>query len=98
MSLGGDGIVSVISNATPKLMSQLCEKMFARDVEGARQIHYTLLPFMRAAFLESNPIPVKAALAMMGRIQNVLRLPLVPMADTHTAAVRAALVAAGAMR
>lgn len=98
MSLGGDGIVSVISNAAPKLMSQLCEKMLAGDVEGARQIHYTLLPLMRAAFLESNPIPVKAALAMMGRLQNVLRLPLVPLADTHTAAVRAALVAAGAMQ
>jgi 4-hydroxy-tetrahydrodipicolinate synthase len=98
MALGGDGIISVISNATPKLMSQLCERMFAGDVHGARQIHYTLLPFMRAAFVESNPMPVKAALAMMGRIQNVLRLPLVPLADTHTATIRAALTAAGALQ
>jgi 4-hydroxy-tetrahydrodipicolinate synthase len=98
MALGGDGIVSVISNATPKLMSQLCEKMLAGDVAGAREIHYTLLPFMRAAFVESNPMPVKAALAMMGRVQNVVRLPLVAMAGTHAAGLRSALVAAGALR
>ena len=73
MALGGDGIISVISNATPKLMSQLCERMFAGDVHGARQIHYTLLPFMRAAFVESNPMPVKAALAMPDRTNPALR-------------------------
>jgi dihydrodipicolinate synthase len=98
MSLGGDGIVSVISNAVPKLMSQLCEKMLAGDTAAAREIHFTLLPFMRAAFAESNPIPIKAALTMMGRIQNVLRLPLVPLADAHNAALRSALVAAGAIQ
>jgi 4-hydroxy-tetrahydrodipicolinate synthase len=53
---------------------------------------------MRAAFIESNPLPVKAGLAMMGRLQNHLRLPLVPMADAHTGAVRAALQTAGALR
>ena len=52
---------------------------------------------MRAAFIESNPLPVKAALSLMGRMQNVLRLPLVPMASTHAEAVRSALVHAGAM-
>jgi 4-hydroxy-tetrahydrodipicolinate synthase len=98
MALGGDGIISVISNATPRLMSQLCEKMLAGDVASAREIHFTLLPFMRAAFVESNPMPVKAALSMMGRIQNIVRLPLVPMADAHSTALRSALVAAGAMQ
>jgi 4-hydroxy-tetrahydrodipicolinate synthase len=98
MSLGGDGIVSVISNAVPKQMSQLCEKMLAGDVAAAREIHFTLLPFMRAVFAESNPIPIKAALAMMGRLQNVLRLPLVPLADAHHAALRSALTAAGAIQ
>lgn len=97
MAFGGDGIVSVISNATPKLMSQLCEKMRDGDVRAASEIHFKLLPWMRAAFVESNPLPVKAGLAMMGRIQNVLRLPLVPLADAHTAAVRAALTEAGAL-
>jgi 4-hydroxy-tetrahydrodipicolinate synthase len=52
---------------------------------------------MTAAFVESNPIPAKAALAMMGRMENVLRLPLVPLADAHAGAVRAALDAAGAL-
>lgn len=97
MALGGDGIVSVVSNATPRLMSQLCEKMRAGDLAAAREIHFRLLPWMRSAFVESNPLPVKAALAMMGRIKNVLRLPLVPMSDRHEAAVRAALKTAGAL-
>jgi len=97
MALGGDGVVSVISNATPKLMSQLCDRMRAGDLAGACQIHFQLLPWMRAAFIESNPLPVKAALSLMGRMQNSLRLPLVPLATTHAEAVRSALVHAGAM-
>jgi 4-hydroxy-tetrahydrodipicolinate synthase len=66
-------------------------------MEGARAIHNRLAPWMSAAFVESNPIPVKAALAMQGRIQNVLRLPLVPMSDAHTSTIRNALTAAGAL-
>ncbi|HEY5061546.1 MAG TPA: 4-hydroxy-tetrahydrodipicolinate synthase [Gemmatimonadaceae bacterium] len=97
MALGGDGIISVVSNATPRLMAQLCERMRAGDVAAARDIHFRLLPWMRAAFVESNPLPAKAALAMMGRLGNVLRLPLVPMSDTNANAVRAALVTAGAL-
>lgn len=97
MALGGDGIISVISNATPKLMAQLCARMRAGDLAGARAIHYQLLPWMRAAFIESNPLPAKAALTMMGRIKNVLRLPLVPMLESNNDAVRAALKTAGAL-
>jgi 4-hydroxy-tetrahydrodipicolinate synthase len=97
MSLGGDGIVSVISNATPKLMTQLCACMRLGDLDAASEIHFRLLPWMRAAFIESNPLPVKAALAMMGRIKNVLRLPLVPMLESHNDTVRAALKTAGAL-
>jgi 4-hydroxy-tetrahydrodipicolinate synthase len=96
MALGGDGIVSVVSNATPKQMAELCNRMRAGDFAGARAIHMKLLPWMRAAFVESNPIPVKAALACMGRIKNVLRSPLVPLADAHGDTIRAALTAAGA--
>ena len=95
MALGGDGIVSVVSNATPKLMADLCNHMLAGDFVGARKIHMKLLPWMRAAFVESNPMPVKAALAAMGKIKNVLRSPLVPLADAHRDTVRAALSAAG---
>jgi 4-hydroxy-tetrahydrodipicolinate synthase len=97
MALGGDGIISVVSNATPRLMSDLCNAMHRGKLEDARAIHFKLLPWMRAAFAESNPIPVKAALAMMGRAQNVLRLPLVPLADGPEPKVRSALVAAGAI-
>jgi 4-hydroxy-tetrahydrodipicolinate synthase len=97
MALGGDGIISVVSNVTPKLMSQLCDKMRAGDVAAARDIHFKLLPWMRAAFIESNPLPAKAALALAGRIKNVLRLPLVPMSDAHEPAIRTALRTAGAL-
>jgi 4-hydroxy-tetrahydrodipicolinate synthase len=97
MAFGGDGIVSVVSNATPRLMSSLCNAMLAGKLDDARAIHFKLLPWMRAAFVESNPIPVKAGLAMMGRLQNVLRLPLVPLAEGSVAKVRSALTAVGAI-
>jgi 4-hydroxy-tetrahydrodipicolinate synthase len=97
MALGGDGIVSVISNCTPRLLSQLCDFMHRGDVASACEIHFRLLPWMRAAFIESNPVPVKAALAMMDRGKNVLRLPLVPLLDTNQEAVRSALMKAGAL-
>ena len=96
MAAGGDGIISVVSNATPRLMSELCDCMREGDFVGARERHFRLLPWMRAAFVESNPLPAKAALAMMKKIENVLRLPLVPMDEKHAGAVRAALAAAGA--
>jgi 4-hydroxy-tetrahydrodipicolinate synthase len=97
MALGGDGIVSVVSNATPKLMSRLCEEMQKGNTAGACEIHFRLLPWMRAAFIESNPLPAKAALAMMNRAKNVLRLPLVPMHASNEPAVKSALQRAGAM-
>ena len=97
MAAGGDGVISVVSNATPRAMARLCDRAAAGDFAEARELHHRLAPWMRAAFIESNPIPVKAAMALLGRAQNVLRLPLVPMADTHTAAVRSALITAGAL-
>ncbi|MDE3153293.1 MAG: 4-hydroxy-tetrahydrodipicolinate synthase [Gemmatimonadota bacterium] len=97
MAAGADGIISVVSNATPRLMAQLTERAAAGDFAAARALHFQLLPWMRAAFVESNPLGAKAALAMMGRIRNVLRLPLVPLDPRHEAAVRAALRHAGAL-
>ena len=97
MAAGGDGIVSVVSNVTPRLMTDLCGCMQRHDLPGARERHYQLLPWMRAAFVESNPLPVKAALAAMGKIQNVLRLPLVPLSEANLATVRAALSGTGAI-
>jgi 4-hydroxy-tetrahydrodipicolinate synthase len=98
LALGGDGLISVISNAVPRLMTALVRSAREGDWVGARELHLRLLPWMRAAFIESNPIPVKAALAMMGKMENVLRLPLVPLAENRMAAVHSALVNVGALR
>jgi 4-hydroxy-tetrahydrodipicolinate synthase len=97
MAAGGDGIISVVSNATPGPMARLVECCRAGDFAGARALHESLAPWMRAAFIESNPIPVKAALAMLGRAGNVLRLPLVTLREELAGDVRAALVTAGAL-
>ena len=97
MAAGGDGVVSVVSNATPRLMARLVDLCASGDFAAARQLAMRLTPWFEAAFIDSNPIPVKAALAMMGRIQNRLRLPLVPLTDQHNAPLKAALAAAGAI-
>ena len=97
MAAGGDGVISVVSNACPRAMAHLVDCAAAGQLAEARAIHLRLLPWMRAAFVESNPIPVKAAMAMLGRIENVLRLPLVPLASQHEATVRSALTTAGAL-
>ena len=95
IAAGGEGVISVVSNATPRLMARLCEEALAGDLPAARATQDRLLAWMHAAFVESNPMPVKAALAMMGRCANVLRLPLVPLAAPLEATVAAALRAAG---
>jgi 4-hydroxy-tetrahydrodipicolinate synthase len=95
---GGDGVISVISNATPCLMSELVALARAEKMTAARAIDNRLRPWMRAAFIESNPIPVKAALGLMDRITPTLRPPLVPLAEAHIPTLVAALVAAGALK
>jgi 4-hydroxy-tetrahydrodipicolinate synthase len=97
MADGGDGVVSVTSNVAPSLVAQLTELCAAGDFAAARAVHHQLAEWTAAAFIESNPIPVKAALAMMGRMSNVLRLPLVPLASKFETTVRAALVSVGAL-
>lgn len=95
MAAGGDGVISVISNAVPKLCAQLTDALAKSDLATASLIHHRLAPLVEAAFIESNPIPIKAALAMMGRLKNVLRLPLVPLETKHEARMSAALRIAG---
>lgn len=94
---GGDGVVSVTSNVTPSLVAQLCDAAAGGDFAAARAAHHRLAAWTEAAFIESNPLPVKAALAMMGMLDNALRLPLVPMLEKHARTVRQSLVAAGAL-
>ncbi len=79
IALGADGVISVASNQIPRPMSDLVDAALSGNLQMARQIHYHYLPLMNMNFIESNPIPVKAALAMMGKIQENYRLPLVPM-------------------
>jgi 4-hydroxy-tetrahydrodipicolinate synthase len=97
MAAGGDGVISVTSNAAPRAMSTLINQAIAGDYASARRTNDSLLPWMTAAFIESNPLPVKAALSMMGKMQNVLRLPLVPMETRHETVVRDALRSCGAL-
>jgi 4-hydroxy-tetrahydrodipicolinate synthase len=87
----------VVSNATPKKMVELCRAAAKGDFALAKKLQFQLLPWMRAAFVESNPIPVKAAMAMLGKMDNRLRLPLLPLDEKHTEAVRSSLKTAGAL-
>jgi 4-hydroxy-tetrahydrodipicolinate synthase len=87
----------VISNVAPRLTAELVRLARAGRFEKARDIHQRLLPWMRAAFIESNPVPVKFALNLMGRMDNRLRLPLVPLAENKSATVREALERAGVL-
>lgn len=97
MAEGGDGVISVTSNVTPALASRMVDAFDEGEPGEARDIVHRLSQWTTAAFVESNPIPAKAALAMMGRMKNVLRLPLVPLAPAHEEPLRAALRSAGAL-
>jgi 4-hydroxy-tetrahydrodipicolinate synthase len=79
VSLGGVGIISVASNEIPREMAELTQAALDNDWKKARLIHRKFLPLMQANFIESNPMPVKAVLAMMGRMEEIYRLPMLPM-------------------
>lgn len=81
LALGGDGVISVVANEVPREMRALVEAALRGDFATAREWHYKLLPLMTANFLEANPIPVKAALALMGLVEENYRLPLCPPSD-----------------
>lgn len=79
LALGGTGVISVVSNLLPRKMAAMCAAWRAGDVAKARALHYEMMPISRACFVETNPIPVKTALAKMGKMGMEMRLPLVPM-------------------
>lgn len=83
LALGGCGVISVVSNLAPKKMARLCAAFREGKLEEARALHYELMPISRACFVETNPIPVKTALAAMGRMDIEMRLPLVAMAPEN---------------
>jgi 4-hydroxy-tetrahydrodipicolinate synthase len=94
LAVGGRGVIAVISNIMPEDLVQLVRAALAGDYATARAQHYKLLPAMRAMGLETNPIPVKAALAAMGLIENELRLPLTQLSPASVGPLRMVLEAA----
>jgi 4-hydroxy-tetrahydrodipicolinate synthase len=92
LCLGGVGIVSVASHLVGDRIRQMCDLIFAGDITGARKIHEELTPLFNALFITSNPIPVKTALALVGRPVGPPRLPLVPATSDERERIRKALV------
>ena len=90
LALGGDGVISVISNAVPGPFSEMVQAGLRQDFERARQLHFQLLEAMRACFYESNPVPIKAVLAHRGKMNPDVRLPLVPLQESTKHRVLAA--------
>jgi len=95
MALGGRGVVCTTSNQIPGPMTKLTHLLLERRYEEARQLHFHWLPLMQANFLETNPGPVKAGLAMMGMIEEVYRLPMVPVRPENRAKLEMVLAAKG---
>jgi len=95
LALGGDGVVSVVANEAPGLMSRLVAAGLEGDFETARRIHFRLLGLMRANFVETNPIPVKAAMERLGKFPAHYRLPLTPLGDAGGQVLDRALRTAG---
>lgn len=95
LCLGGRGVISVVSNVLPADTARMVESYEAGDLSAARALHYKLQPLSRAMFLETNPLPAKTALALMGRVKEEFRLPLCPMQDASRSKLRGVLVAGG---
>jgi 4-hydroxy-tetrahydrodipicolinate synthase len=95
MLLGGHGNVSVTANVAPRAMRELCAAAIAGDAKRAAEIHLRLLPLHKLLFVEPNPVPVKWALARLGRCGGALRLPLLPLSDAAQAPLERALREAG---
>jgi 4-hydroxy-tetrahydrodipicolinate synthase len=96
IAAGADGLISVASNEVPRLMRQMCDAALSGDFAAARKINNRLLPLLTGNFIESNPIPVKAALKMIGVLENdTVRSPLAPITDANREKLRGILEAVG---
>jgi len=98
MCLGGHGIISVVSNIAPGAVAQMVDAFMAGDMKKARELHFKMTPLVDAMFIETNPAPVKAALAIMGKIDDEIRLPLVKVSDATREKVRKAMVNFGLIK
>lgn len=97
MTMGGHGNISVTANVAPRDMAELCKAAMAQDAKRAIELHMKLLPLHKQLFVEPNPIPVKWALAHMGKAGGVLRLPLTPLSPASQELVKAALHESGVL-
>ena len=95
LSVGGMGVISVLSNIMPAKTVEMCDRWFAGDVAGSAALQKELLPLINALFSEVNPIPVKAAMAAMGWCENYVRLPLTPMEEDHWQKLRVLMAQQG---
>ncbi len=91
MAVGGSGVVSVIANILPKETASLCAAMEKGDLKTAQELHYKLLPLVKAMFVETNPAPIKTAMGILGMCSDELRLPLSPMATSNVDKLKTAL-------
>jgi 4-hydroxy-tetrahydrodipicolinate synthase len=98
IALGADGVISVVSNEAPEMMSEVVNLALEGKWDEARAAHYRLLPLMEANFIESSPGPVKAAMTLMGLIEENLRLPLVPVEEKTRETMRRVLAEVGLLK
>jgi 4-hydroxy-tetrahydrodipicolinate synthase len=91
MALGGKGVISTVANIAPKAMADLAQACLKGDWQKGCALQFRLIPLIRAVFIETNPIPSKAALALMGKCSNEMRLPLTPMAEGNVKKLRQAM-------
>ena len=98
MAAGAQGVISVVSNIAPREVSRMVRAIAAGDAKKALQLHRKLYPLFKNLFIETNPVPIKAALAMLGRIEEEYRLPLVPMSAKNRETLRATLKACGILK
>jgi 4-hydroxy-tetrahydrodipicolinate synthase len=98
MAIGGAGVISVIANIVPRETSEMVHAALDGDWKRARELHYRLFPLARAAFLETNPIPIKEAMAMAGMLEPEFRLPMCRMSDANRERLRAVLKPYGLLK
>ena len=98
MAAGAQGVISVVSNIAPREVSRMVRAIAAGDAKKALQLHRKLYPLFKNLFIETNPVPIKAALAMRGRSEEEYRLPLVPMSAKNRETLRATLKACGMLK
>ena len=98
MAVGADGVISVVSNVVPREVAQMVNAFTRGQIRKASQLHAKLYPLFKDLFIETNPVPVKAALAMLGRIEEEYRLPLVPMSAANRAKLKETLKAVGVLK